>query len=369
MRMSKTGRGLAEWAEAAFKAGWVYWYGTCAYKCTQNLLSRKTAQYPSHYGSNRQATYKRHIAEGRSCADCVGLIKGYAWDADDDIETRGDKYGSNGMPDKSASGMYKAAKIKGKIATLPEIPGALVWTKNQAHVAVYVGGGYVVELRGFSYGSQRNELSSRPFTHWGLCPYLEYTAQEVETAQKAAGTTAAQPTVNKPTTNEKKSGDTLREGDKGEAVKEMQRLLMAAGCKLEKYGADGHFGAETLEALKAYQTAHSLTPDGVCGPLTWKSLKGEKNASEGQETPDTGTPEKDTTESAARQVIRWGSKGEAVKEMQRLLMKAGIGLPDHGADGHYGAETMAALKAFQTANGLKADGICGPLTWAKLSKV
>lgn len=264
---AKTGKGLAAWAEAAFKAGWVYWYGTCAYKCTQSLLNSKTKQYPSHYGAKRQATYKRHIAEGRSCADCVGLIKGYAWDTDGDVGTRGDKYGANGMPDKSSSGMYKAAKIKGGIASLPEIPGALVWTKNQAHVGVYVGNGIVVEARGFSYGVQRNKLTSRAFTHWGLCPYLEYTAQEVEAAQKAAGTTAAQPT-----TSAKKSGDTLREGDKGDAVKEMQRLLLEAGCKLERYGADGHFGAETLEALKAYQTAHSLTPDGICGPLTWAKL-------------------------------------------------------------------------------------------------
>lgn len=354
--MRKTGAGLAQWAEKAHASGWVYWYGTCAYKCTQSLLNSKTKQYPSHYGSERQATYKRHIAEGRSCADCIGLIKGYAWDTDGDVDTRGNSYGANGMPDKSSSGMYKAATIKGGIATLPEIPGVLVWTKNQSHVGVYVGNGIVVEARGFSYGVQRNKLSSRSFTHWGLCPYLEYTAEENETAQKAAGVTAA---------SEKQSGDTLRKGDKGDAVKEMQLLLLEAGCTLEKYGADGHFGAETLEALKAYQTAHNLTPDGICGVKTWESLKSETNTSEGQKTPDTGN----TSTATERPTIRKGSKGDAVREMQTLLVKAGCTLPRYGIDGKCGSETVEAIKAFQTANSLTPDGICGALTWAKLDKV
>lgn len=358
--MTKSAKGLVDWAEAAFAAGWVYWYGTCAYKCTASLLASKTKQYPDHYSDKRQATYKRHIAEGRSCADCIGLIKGYAWDTDGDVNTRGNKYGANGMPDTNSSGMYRAAKIKGKIATMPEIPGALVWTKNQAHVGVYVGGGMVVEARGYAYGVQRNKLSARSFTHWGLCPYLEYTAEQVEQAQKAAGTTAAQPGTSAPATSKKKSGDTLRKGDKGDAVKEMQTLLLKAGCKLSKYGADGHFGGETLEALKAYQTTHGLTPDGICGPLTWQSLK------EGKSTPEESeTVEKDTT----RPVIRWGSKGDAVKEMQELLMQAGCDLGRYGADGYYGAVTMEALKAYQTSHGLTPDGICGPKTWAALQKV
>lgn len=362
--MFKSAAGLVAWAEKAIANGWVYWYGTCAYKCTESLLRRKTEQYPEHYGSKRQATYKKHVAAGKTCADCIGLIKGYAWDKDGDVETRGDKYGANGMPDKSSSGMYKAAKIKGKIATMPDIPGILVWTKNQAHVGIYVGGGMVVEARGYAYGVQRNKLAARSFTHWGLCPYLEYTAEQVAAAQKAAGTTAKQPAASKPATTEKKSGDTLRKGDKGDAVKEMQRLLIAGGCKLEKHGADGDFGNETLEALKAYQTTHGLAADGVCGPLTWKSLKGEKNTSEGQETADKGIPE-----TTARRTLKWGSKGDDVKEMQRLLMAAGCKLEKSGADGHYGAETLEALKAFQTANGLTPDGLCGPKTWAKLSKV
>ena len=53
--------------------GQKYWYGTCGYKCTTSLYTRKKAQYPSHYTSSREATYKKHIAAKNICSDCVGL--------------------------------------------------------------------------------------------------------------------------------------------------------------------------------------------------------------------------------------------------------------------------------------------------------
>lgn len=67
-------------------------------------------------------------------------------------------------------------------------------------------------------------------------------------------------------------------------------------------------------------------------------------------------------------VVRGSKHHEFVKEMQKLLTKAGYSLPKFGADGDFGAETLKALKAFQKDHGLKADGKCGPLTWAELLK-
>ena len=51
-------------------------------------------------------------------------------------------------------------------------------------------------------------------------------------------------------------------------------MLIMRGCKLPRYGCDGQCGAETVEAVKAYQTTHALHPDGICGPLTWAALAG-----------------------------------------------------------------------------------------------
>lgn len=64
----------------------------------------------------------------------------------------------------------------------------------------------------------------------------------------------------------------LKNGSEGAAVKAMQHLLLAKGYKLPKYGADAEFGAETEEALKAYQKENGLEVDGKCGEKTWAAL-------------------------------------------------------------------------------------------------
>lgn len=277
--MNKTGAGLAKWAEDIIAGGkHVYWYGTYCNPCTTSLLNGKTRQYSEHYTDKRRATYEKHIQQGKICTDCVGLIKGYYWELDGAI-----KYKRDGLPDKGANGMYRATKIKGKIADgIPEIPGLLVWTKTFGHVGVYVGGGYVVEARGFSYGVQRNAMSKRGFTHWGLCPYITYTAEEEALARAAmdgkAESNTAQDAQKPPQETPNAQGGvnmpTIRKGDKGTAVKILQRMLILRGCKLPRYGCDGQYGGETVEAVKAYQTTHSLHPDGICGPLTWAALAG-----------------------------------------------------------------------------------------------
>ena len=67
----------------------------------------------------------------------------------------------------------------------------------------------------------------------------------------------------------------LSRGSKGEAVKTIQRILNVLGytdATEKKLVVDGNFGAATLYALKAYQTANGLEVDGYCGANTWKSL-------------------------------------------------------------------------------------------------
>ena len=56
--------------------------------------------------------------------------------------------------------------------------------------------------------------------------------------------------------------------------------------------------------------------------------------------------------------VKVGSKGDVAKLVQALV----------GAkpDGDFGPKTEGMVKAWQTANGLKADGVVGPTTWAKM---
>lgn len=58
--------------------------------------------------------------------------------------------------------------------------------------------------------------------------------------------------------------------------------------------------------------------------------------------------------------------GEDVKKIQLLLIGKGFSVGKAGADGFYGEATDVAVKMFQTKHGIKADGIVGPATRAKL---
>lgn len=64
--------------------------------------------------------------------------------------------------------------------------------------------------------------------------------------------------------------------------------------------------------------------------------------------------------------LKNGSKGEAVKELQRFLnVKLNLGLV---VDGIFGPKTKAVVKKYQKANGLVVDGLVGKLTKAKIKQ-
>ncbi len=66
----------------------------------------------------------------------------------------------------------------------------------------------------------------------------------------------------------------LEKGNKGEQVKTVQRLLIALGYDIGKYGVDGDFGDDTVKSVKKFQKAKKLTADGIVGKNTWSALLG-----------------------------------------------------------------------------------------------
>ena len=268
--------------------GQPYWYGTVVYKCTESLRARKAKQYPSHYGSSRTSRYRDDIAKKKVCADCVGLIKGYMWtDGGQGVmECIGtdrefsSKYGGNGCPDKSANGMFTYAKSKGcewgTMDSLPELPGVAL--RSDGHVGVYIGGGYAVEERGFNYGCVKTRVSSRNWTHWYKLPFIDY-------GEGAASVPATEHTL---------GSRLLKKGMEGSDVKALQELLLQLGYDLPRYGADGEFGSETLEAVKAFQKDEGLEVDGKYGEKSHAALMdavadADMDGSE-QEGGDVGAP-------------------------------------------------------------------------------
>ena len=65
---------------------------------------------------------------------------------------------------------------------------------------------------------------------------------------------------------------TLKKGDRGEPVAEMQRMLIACGYSCGSYGADGVFGSSTEKTLKAFQKASGLKVDGLYGENSKNAL-------------------------------------------------------------------------------------------------
>ena len=62
--------------------------------------------------------------------------------------------------------------------------------------------------------------------------------------------------------------------------------------------------------------------------------------------------------------LRRGSRGADVMELQKVLNRLGYNAGVE--DGIFGAGTESAVKSFQAANGLGADGVVGPMTYSAL---
>lgn len=170
---TKNNLDLVQWAIAAEKAGWGYVWGTFGQVLSRDLLAAKVEQYPDNVGIYEEFIRSNYL--GKRTVDCVGFIKGYSWY---DPQTDSVNYGTNGMPDIGADQMYQAAREKGSISTIPEIPGLAVW--HTGHIGVYIGDGYVIEAMGTHYGVVKTRLSSGRWTHWLKIPYINYLEETEE---------------------------------------------------------------------------------------------------------------------------------------------------------------------------------------------
>ena len=71
-------------------------------------------------------------------------------------------------------------------------------------------------------------------------------------------------------------------------------------------------------------------------------------------------------ETDEKPTLKKGDKGTYVTLAQSYLIKLGYSCGTTGADGDFGKNTEAAVKAFQKDNGLNADGVIGQVTWSVL---
>jgi peptidoglycan hydrolase-like protein with peptidoglycan-binding domain len=135
----------------------------------------------------------------------------------------------------------------------------------------------------------------------------------------------------------------LKQGASGPEVEYLQRQLQAAG--FFEGAAEGYFDAKTKAAVMAFQRARGLEVDGIAGPRTWSALDTRRG-------------------SGLRPVLKRGMCEPAVVVLQKVLTTRGFA--PGAIDGIFDPRTERAVLAFQRAQGLEADGIVGPKTWAAL---
>lgn len=133
----------------------------------------------------------------------------------------------------------------------------------------------------------------------------------------------------------------LQKGDENKDVSIWQGMLYCRA--FDPQGLDGAFGRNTEASTEAFQTSEGLNATGIADRYTWAKMFGA------------GRP--------AHTSLRVGSRGAEVKYLQRLLTNAGYAVK---TDGVFGADTEAAVIAFQAANGLAPDGVVGAKTWESI---
>lgn len=162
---------------------------------------------------------------------------------------------------------------------------------------------------------------------------------------------------------------TLKYGSRGERVKLLQQALK--DLSFLSGSADGKYGMATQLAVASFQQANGLDADGKAGRKTLRRMEELLEGDTGGNAPTsapapTPTPAPSTGNgySVPTRTLRKGYQGEDVKAVQARLKE--LGYYTGSVDGKYGSGSMAAVRAFQSANGLTADGLAGAGTYKVL---
>ena len=143
---------------------------------------------------------------------------------------------------------------------------------------------------------------------------------------------------------------TLQKGHKGALVKQLQERLKELGYYHS--AVDSSYGAQTVNAVKAFQKKNGLSQTGNVDAATMNKLN------------STSAIKASTDTNTKYATLKKGDKGAEVKLLQERLKE--LGYYTTVIDSDYGTKTINAVKAFQQKNGLTADGVAGEATLKKI---
>lgn len=177
------------------------------------------------------------------------------------VKTAGASYTGNMLATFKKCG-FKDVKSSVNVKTGSGLKKGDVLLGN-GHVVMYIGSGKIVhasinefgKITGGKDGDQTGkEICTRSYYNKPWLYVLRYTGDTSNVGQS-------------------KNDGILRRGDKGPEVKEMQTDLITAGYDVGPSGADGEFGSDTENGLKAMQRDTNIEADGEYGPITNQMLK------------------------------------------------------------------------------------------------
>ncbi len=244
----------------------VYGYAMFGHPITQKNINDKAKQNLNNWYTNTRIRHLESlIGKNYFGFDCVNLIKGilWGWTGDKSKAYGGATYNSNGVPDVSADGFIQRCKTTGTNFSDIKV-GDVVWMKG--HIGVYIGNGLAIECTPrWANGVQTTAVlnigskagyNGRTWTKWGRNPYIDYGGEKVA----------------KDYTKHVMYGRVLKFGAKGDDVGQAQRQLKAWGYYTGPIDNEIGPGQGFVNAIKAFQKANALDPDGSIGPATQKKM-------------------------------------------------------------------------------------------------
>lgn len=303
------------------------WIAVCLSTLALTVTAAAVPAPQASAASNNEIAYRYFVAKGLRPHQSAGVVGNLIQESGNPINPRANQPKGPGMGiaqwsegDRWAT-LVSYARASGRDPYSLNLQLDFVW-----HELSTVSSYGLASLKASTNVTSATQVFMTKFERCGRCE----SAARVVYAQQVLKSYGGGPT---PAPVVETAKPVIQQGSRGSAVRTAQYALRSKGYSI---AADGIFGRGTNSAVTAFQRSRGLQRDGVVGTNTWAALL---------------------------PTLSEGSRGEAVKGLQRELNDEGYRL---AVDGVFGRGTAQAVIAYQTRVGLAHDGVVGPMTWGSL---